>query len=157
MLTFILLGQVSRVASDWWIGSWSANTFHLTTTTYIWIFGVLSVFVGFLIYFKCYFFAKFITTSSQNLQRRLIDVLLKSPLYWFDITPTGRILSRTTKDQDDLDSNLAFNVQMSLQNLLIMFSSILIIGVVTPLYFVFAFVSLLIYYFLIKFYMYTAV
>ena len=106
---------------------------------------------------KGYFFAKFINRSSQTLQRQLIQTLLKSPLTWFDVTPTGRILSRTTKDQDDLDTSLAFNVQMTVQNLLMMFSSIILAGVITPIYFAFAAVALIIYYFVITFYMSTSV
>lgn len=118
---------------------------------------MLSVAVGILIFVKGYFFARFVNTSSQTLQRQLIQTLLKSPLSWFDVTPTGRILSRTTKDQDDLDTSLAFNVQMTLQNLLIMFTSIIVAGVATPIYFAFAGVALVVYYFVIKFYMLTSV
>lgn len=83
--------------------------------------------------------------------------MLKSPLTWFDVTPTGRIISRTTRDQDDLDSSLAFNVQMTIQNLLVMFSSIIIAGIATPIYFAFAGVALVVYYFVIRFYMLTSV
>ncbi len=110
-----------------------------------------------LIYFKGRLFAKFITATAQTIQRKLIYVLLHTPLSWFDVTPTGRIISRTTKDQDDLDSNLAFNVQFAVQNLLITFCSILVIGIATPLYLVFAVVSLVVYFFLIRYYMLTAV
>jgi ATP-binding cassette subfamily C (CFTR/MRP) protein 1 len=154
---FILLGQLARVASDWWLGCWSSDSFNLNTDIYIEVYAGASLVVGILIYLKGVIFAKFITNSSQAIQRKLIDVLLHTPLSWFDVTPTGRIISRTTKDQDDLDSNLAFNVQFTVQSLIVTFCSILVIGVATPLYFAFAAVSLFIYYFLIRFYMLTAV
>ena len=80
-------------------------------------------------------------------------MLLKSPLSWFDVTPTGRIITRTTKDQDDLDNNLAFNVQFATQNLLILFSSILIVSIATPLYLVVAAISGFVYYKLVGLYM----
>lgn len=153
MLIFITLAQMARVFSDWWLGEWGSDKFSLPSNTYIYVYAGISVAVAILIFLKGYFFANFIVASSRVIQRKLIQTLLKTPLSWFDVTPTGRIISRTTKDQDDLDNNLSFNVQFSTQNLLILFSTIIIIGVATPLYFVVAAISLLVYYKLISLYM----
>jgi ABC-type multidrug transport system fused ATPase/permease subunit len=109
--------------------------------------------VGVLLYLKGIFFAKFIISTSQVIQRLLIKKLLKSPLAWFDVTPTGRILARTSKDQDDLDSNLSFNVQMAVQNLFVLITSVLLISIATPLYLIVAFICVIVYYHLIKMYM----
>lgn len=109
--------------------------------------------VGVLLYIKSYFFAKFILSTSRVIQRQLIKVLLKSPLSWFDVTPTGRILARTTKDQDDLDNSLSFNVQNAAQNLFILLASIIIISVATPFYLIIALFSGIVYYKLITMYM----
>jgi ABC-type multidrug transport system fused ATPase/permease subunit len=106
-----------------------------------------------LLYLKGIFFARFIVRTSQVIQRLLIKALLKSPLYWFDVTPTGRILARTSKDQDDLDSNLSFNVQMAVQNLCILFASVLLICIATPIYLIFAVFCGIVYFKLIKMYM----
>lgn len=154
---FITFGQLARVASDWWLGCWSSDTFHLPATTYIEVYAGASVLVGLLIFFKGYLFANFMIQTAQAIQRKLITVLLHTPLSWFDVTPTGRIISRTTKDQDDLDSNLAFNFQFTVQNLLVAFTSMLVIGIATPFYFIIAGVTLVVYYFLIRYYMLTSV
>lgn len=153
MFMFITLAQLSRVFSDWWLGEWGSDSLSMPSNTYIIVYAAISVVVGGLIYLKGIFFAKFIVATSRVIQRQLIQTLLKTPLSWFDVTPTGRIISRTTKDQDDLDSNLAFNVQFSTQNLLILFSSIVIISVATPLYLIVAVISGLAYYKLIGLYM----
>lgn len=152
MLSFITMAQLARVFSDWWLGEWGSDKLDLGSNTYIAVYAGISVAVGILIYLKGYFFANFIVSSSRVIQRKLIQTLLKTPLSWFDVTPTGRIISRTTKDQDDLDNNLSFNVQFSTQNLLILFSTIIIIGIATPLYFIVAAISLLVYYKLISLY-----
>lgn len=154
---FITLGQLARVASDWWLGCWSSDVFLLPAVTYIEVYAGASVLVGVLIYLKGYLFAKFMNSTAQAIQRKLISVLLKTPLSWFDVTPTGRIISRTTKDQDDLDSNLAFNFQFTVQNLLVAFCSMLVIGIATPIYFAVAAVTIVIYYFLIRYYMHSSV
>lgn len=106
-----------------------------------------------MMYVKGYFFAKFIIQSSRVIQRKLIETLLHTPLSWFDVTPTGRILARTTKDQDDLDNSLSFNVQYAAQNLFALFSSIVLISIATPIYLIVAVISGIIYYFLIGLYM----
>lgn len=69
------------------------------------------------------------------------------------MTPTGRILARTTKDQDDLDNSLSFNVQTSTQNLLILLSSIILITIATPIYLIIALISGVAYSKLSKMYM----
>ena len=153
MFVFITLAQISRVFSDWWLGEWGNNSLSLPSNTYIIIYAIVSLTVGVLIYLKGYFFANFIVSSSKVIQKRYITTLLHTPLSWFDVTPTGRIIARATKDQDDLDNNLAFNVQFSAQNLLTLFSSIVIISVATPAYLIVAVISLFVYNKMIRLYM----
>lgn len=144
---------MARVASDWWLGEWSNNVFNIPENEYIWIYAIISLVVGILLYVKGLFFAKFIVATSRVIQRKLIQALLKSPLSWFDVTPTGRILARSTKDQDDLDNSLAFNVQFATQNLIVLFSSIVLISIATPVYLIVAVISGFVYYYLIGLYM----
>ena len=153
MFVFITLAQLSRVFSDWWLGEWGSNSLDLLSNTYIIVYAAISVGVGILILLKGYFFASFIVASSKVIQKMLITALLHTPLTWFDVTPTGRIIARATKDQDDLDNNLSFNVQFSVQNLLILFCSILIISIATPAYLIVAVISLIAYYKIISLYM----
>lgn len=82
---------------------------------------------------------------------------MKTPLSWFDITPTGRILARTTKDQDDLDNNLSYNVQFALQQFFILLFSIILIGVATPIFTIVIVITIVAYYFAFKFYMKSGV
>ena len=68
------------------------------------------------------------------------------------MTPLGRIISRTTKDQDDLDINLPQNYQFSLNLILTIIGSIILTGIVTPLYFLFVGIGLIFYvYFVIRY------
>ncbi len=140
------------MASDWWLGEWGRKGFDIPETTYIWIYSVISIVVGCLLYIKGILFAEFILNTSKVIQRQLIKTLLKSPLSWFDMTPTGRILARTTKDQDDLDNSLSFNVQNTIQNIFVLIASIVLISIATPLYLIIAVVSGFVYYKLVSMY-----
>ena len=153
MFIFVTLAQLSRVFSDWWLGEWGSNSLNLASNDYIIVYAGISVGVGMLIFLKGWFFASFIVASARVVQKRLIQALLHTPLSWFDVTPTGRIIARATKDQDDLDNNLSFNIQFSAQNLLVLFSSILIISIATPVYLAVAALSCLAYYKIVGLYM----
>ena len=72
MFLFITLAQMARVFSDWWLGEWGSNSLDMPSNTYIIVYAVISVAVGILIYFKGYFFANFITSSSRVIQRKLV-------------------------------------------------------------------------------------
>jgi ATP-binding cassette subfamily C (CFTR/MRP) protein 1 len=104
-------------------------------------------------FLKGKFFANFIISTSKVIQRKFIECLLHTPLSWFDVTPTGRIMTRATKDQDDLDNSLAFNVQFATQNLFTLFSSLILISIATPLYLIIAVISGFVYYKLIGLYL----
>lgn len=153
MFLFITLAQLARVFSDWWLGEWSSDKFDLDQNGYIEVYAGISVVVGILMYLKGKFFAKFIISSSRVIQRKFIQTLLKTPLSWFDVTPTGRIMARATKDQDDLDNSLAFNVQFATQSLFTLLSSLVLISVATPIYLIVAVISGFVYYKLIGLYM----
>jgi ABC-type multidrug transport system fused ATPase/permease subunit len=104
-------------------------------------------------FLKGKFFARFIISSSRVIQRKFIQTLLRTPLSWFDVTPTGRIMARATKDQDDLDNNLAFNIQFATQNIFTLLSSLVLISIATPIYLIIAVISGFVYYKLIGLYM----
>jgi ABC-type multidrug transport system fused ATPase/permease subunit len=125
----------------------------MDSNSYIEVYAGISVIVGILMFVKGKFFARFIISTSRVIQRTLIQALLKTPLSWFDVTPTGRILARATKDQDDLDNSLAFNVQFATQNLFVLISSLVLISVATPIYLIIAAISGLVYYKLVGLYM----
>ena len=49
-------------------------------------------------------------TASLTLFKTALDRVLKVPMSFFDTTPTGRIISRLSKDQDTLDGELPMMV-----------------------------------------------
>ena len=77
MFFFILLAQCARISSDWWLGEWGRKGFDIPEASYIWIYLIISIVVGALMYVKGVFFAKFILTTSRVIQRLLIKALLK--------------------------------------------------------------------------------
>lgn len=62
------------------------------------------------------FFLKATLTASKNLHRHVFDKVMHAPMYFFDTTPTGRILNRFSKDMDEVDIKLPFFTEQLLQN-----------------------------------------
>lgn len=46
--------------------------------------------------------------ASRIMYIQMSNAILGSPLSFFDVTPTGRILARFSKDVDEMDTNLPF-------------------------------------------------
>jgi ATP-binding cassette, subfamily C (CFTR/MRP), member 1 len=64
----------------------------------------------------CFFFVRFALfisfalKVSKNIFQGLLKVVLRAPLFFFDITPLGRIISRFTSDIDKVDFMLSINL-----------------------------------------------
>lgn len=48
--------------------------------------------------------------AAIHFHKTLLFSVLRAPLTFFDVTPTGRILSRFSKDVDVLDTGLSRNI-----------------------------------------------
>jgi len=141
-LTFIIYQGFAQL-NAWWLNIWSGGSYGLSSGIYILIYAMLSFGTSVVALFRGFIFGLFTRQTSLTLFARQLYAIFRSPMSWFDITPSGRILNRTSKDQDDVDQNLPFTIQMSVQNFLSLIGTIISIGVINPPFFAFAFVAIL--------------
>ena len=66
---------------------------------YIKLFSVIGLLTSLFMLGRGLSVAHFARKSGEKLQIKLVSSILKSPLHWFDTTPSGQILGRTIKDQ----------------------------------------------------------
>eukprot|EP00055_Hartaetosiga_balthica_P015506 m.91950 g.91950 ORF g.91950 m.91950 type:complete len:1384 (+) comp8883_c0_seq3:26-4177(+) len=105
---------------------------------------VIQAIKGFLFTFLC-------LRASTSLHRQLFNKIVRAPMHFFDTTPTGRILNRFSKDLDEIDVRLPFQLEQFLQNLLLIFATIALIAYIFP-YFLIALVPILAFFlFLVSF------
>ncbi|XP_054569765.1 LOW QUALITY PROTEIN: ATP-binding cassette sub-family C member 5-like [Eptesicus fuscus] len=75
-------------------------------------------------------FVKGTLRASSRLHNELFRRILRSPMKFFDTTPTGRILNRFSRDMDEVDVRMPFQAEMFLQNvILVLFGVGMIAGV----------------------------
>ena len=65
---------------------------------YVILYSIIGIITSILLFNRGKYLSFFAMKSGKKLQMQLIKSILKSPLNWFDITPSGRILARTNKD-----------------------------------------------------------
>jgi ATP-binding cassette subfamily C (CFTR/MRP) protein 1 len=153
LAVFFLIYQGFAQVTSWWLSIWSNGSYNLSSGNYILIYALLSLGTSVCALARGFVFGMFTRQTSLTLFAKQLYAIFRSPMSWFDVTPSGRILNRTSKDQDDVDSNLPFTIQMSLQNFLTLIGTIISIGVVNPPFFAFAFVAVLYCLYVIKVYL----
>nr|DBA26326.1 TPA: hypothetical protein GDO54_010602 [Pyxicephalus adspersus] len=77
-------------------------------------------------------FVKGTLRASSKLHDELFRRILRSPMKFFDTTPTGRVLNRFSKDMDEVDVRLPFQAEMFVQNIILVFFCLGVISSVFP-------------------------
>ncbi|XP_045674831.1 ATP-binding cassette sub-family C member 12 isoform X1 [Phyllostomus hastatus] len=77
-------------------------------------------------------FTKTTLMASSWLHDHLFDKVLRSPMSFFDMTPSGRLMNQFSKDMDELDVRLPFHTENFLQQFFMVLSVLLILGAVFP-------------------------
>ncbi|XP_078581936.1 ATP-binding cassette sub-family C member 5-like [Branchiostoma floridae x Branchiostoma japonicum] len=81
---------------------------------------------------KFWSFSKVTIAAAYRFHKRLFQSVFRSPTRFFDTTPNGRILNRFSKDMDEVDAQLPFQLNLLLEQLWIVVASIISIAVVFP-------------------------
>uniref|UniRef100_A0A8C4ESZ8 Si:ch211-221f10.2 n=1 Tax=Dicentrarchus labrax TaxID=13489 RepID=A0A8C4ESZ8_DICLA len=139
---FLFLSTTGSIAfSNWWLSYWirqgsgvSLETIPLNphiqyySTVYVMSMGaalLLKTMRG-LVFVKC------TVKAASALHDKLFRRLLLSPMHFFDTTPLGRILTRFSRDMDEVDVRLTMQAEMLLQNLTLVLFCLGMVGIVFP-------------------------
>ncbi|CAN6234819.1 unnamed protein product [Urochloa humidicola] len=113
-----LLFQIFQVASNYWM-AWASPPSSATNPT-IGLGLLFSVYIALSMGSALCIFARSMLTSliglltSEKLFKNMIHCILRAPMYFFDSTPTGRILNRASNDQSVLDLDIANKLSWSM-------------------------------------------
>ncbi|KAI4890792.1 hypothetical protein NFI96_010580, partial [Prochilodus magdalenae] len=146
LLFFIILIFVLMVGSitfsNWWLSYWlDQGSGNITNSNisdnpdlefYQMIYGVVVIAMLVLSVAKGYSFTKVTLHASSKLHDSMFKRILASPMSFFDTTPTGRMVNRFSKDQDEIDSVLPFNLENFLQFCLMITYILLTVCIVFP-------------------------
>ncbi|XP_005913169.1 multidrug resistance-associated protein 5 [Haplochromis burtoni] len=77
-------------------------------------------------------FVKCTVKAASVLHDKLFSRILHCPMHFFDTTPLGRILTRFSRDMDEVDVRLTMQAEMLLQNLSLVLLCLGMVGIVFP-------------------------
>ncbi|KAG9348188.1 hypothetical protein JZ751_001923 [Albula glossodonta] len=128
ILVLFILNVGSTAFSNWWLSYWiKAGSGH-----YAAIYALSMAVMLLLKLVRGIAFVKGTLRASSRLHEELFRKILRSPMKFFDTTPTGRILNRFSKDMDEVDTRLPFQAEMFIQNVILVFFCLGVIGCVFP-------------------------
>ncbi|XP_067351135.1 ATP-binding cassette sub-family C member 12 [Channa argus] len=145
----IVLMIGSTAFSSWWLSFWLGNgsgngTSSNTTTNqgdisqnpnlhfYQMVYGLVVLVMLLLAIIKCFFYTHVTLNAACKLHDTMFKKIISSPMSFFDTTPTGRILNRFAKDQEEVDNVLPLHMDPFLQFCLLVTFTICIISAVFP-------------------------
>ncbi|XP_052008122.1 ATP-binding cassette sub-family C member 12-like isoform X2 [Xyrauchen texanus] len=148
LLLFTLLVGCTAF-SNWWLSYWldqgsgllnssdpTSNNGNISENPdlafYQMIYGIIIVAMILLSVIKGYSFTKVTLRASSKLHDTMFKRILGSPMSFFDTTPSGRMVNRFSKDQDEVDAVLPFKMESFLQFCLIITFTLLTICIVFP-------------------------
>ncbi|XP_074521778.1 ATP-binding cassette sub-family C member 12-like [Halichoeres trimaculatus] len=139
----IVLMIGSTAFSNWWLSFWLGNmnaTSSLQGDTsqsahlrfYQTIYGAVAVVMVLLAVIKCFSYTWITLKASCKLHDTMFHKIVFSPMSFFDVTPTGRILNRFSRDQEEVDAVLPFHIDPFLQFCLMVTFTMIVISAVFP-------------------------
>ena len=154
ILVSLLLMQSSKNVSDWWLAHWVSqlqngsningtrwSKLALTLPThqepydpsyYLGIYGGLAAANTCFTFIRAFLFACGGLKAAQHMHSRLVDVILKAKMIFFDATPMGRVLNRFSSDVYTIDDQLPFMLNIFLAQLFGLFGTIIVTCVGIP-------------------------
>ncbi|XP_066478700.1 ATP-binding cassette sub-family C member 5 isoform X2 [Tiliqua scincoides] len=151
IMALFILNVGSTAFSNWWLSYWikqgSGNTtLMLGNETVVsnsmkdnphmrYYAGIYALSMGVMLILKAVrgvVFVKGTLRASSRLHDELFRRILRSPMKFFDTTPTGRILNRFSKDMDEVDVRLPFQAEVFIQNVILVFFCVGVISGVFP-------------------------
>jgi ABC-type multidrug transport system fused ATPase/permease subunit len=114
-LTFYVLFEAAYVGENFWLSRWSddpaASLEPSVRNAYMAGYGVLGGLETVFIFVAIVFLTIASNRASVRLHEQLLGRILRSPMSFFDTTPTGRIVNRFAKDTDEADLVLPLTIK----------------------------------------------
>ena len=132
-MMFILCAG-NDLVNSLWITLWTSDASYERHPQHFYLgFYALTCFTsGIFVFLRSMFLARFGVRASNELHRGLLASILRAPMSFFDTTPTGRILSRFSKDLYSIDLEITDNMDFAIFAGITVIVSLCTMMVVTP-------------------------
>ncbi|KAI9144121.1 P-loop containing nucleoside triphosphate hydrolase protein [Paraphysoderma sedebokerense] len=153
IIAIYVISQSVRIFADYWVRFWVRDSFAFSDKN-IYIYGyaaicftfsALLMIRGAFIYYRC-------RIGGNRLHSALFQKILYGSLFFFNVTPTGRLINLFSKDMDVIDQGLPDSLHTTGIYLFILITTIVGVVIVLPLYLIVVAVLIIGFYILVKYY-----
>ena len=154
------LGRASEIGASFWLAYWAENAISASMTGVplsdertVWflniyaLFGIVAV-VGLTV--RSILMAVHRLHASKTLHENLLTRILRAPVAFFDVTPTGRVLARFAADMDKIDLDLTQSIGQGMGTIFSVLGAIGAIVAATKGTFLIALIPMGYFYYLIQ-------
>lgn len=146
-LLIVVLNGFFQLFYSVWLSFWISHKFDISDSTYkgLYIMFCFLATFSFVTLFSA--MAALNNKAGLHLFNLSAQKLLKTPMWFMDVTPIGRIMNRFTKDVDVLDTDMIEQLRLFVQSVSLVGGVVILCGVYIPWFFlVLPFVFTLYYY-----------
>ncbi|XP_057963712.1 ABC transporter C family member 4 isoform X2 [Malania oleifera] len=128
VLLISLLWQGSLMASDYWLAYETSETRAMSfdPSLFIWVYAIFAAASIVLILIRSFYVTILGLKTAQIFFVQMLHSILHAPMSFFDSTPSGRILSRASTDQTNIDIFVPFFIALTVAMYITVLSIIII-------------------------------
>lgn len=140
VLTFALYvsAQAFSVGSNIWLARWTDDVSAFNDTSkrdlYLGVYGALGLGQAIFSLFAGLFLSVVTLSAAGTIHANALACVLRYPLSFFDVTPSGRTVNRFSKDVDALDNTLPQNVRSWIYCFQFVLGTFFAISYATPIF-----------------------
>ncbi|XP_038977801.1 ABC transporter C family member 14-like [Phoenix dactylifera] len=128
VLAVASMWQASLMASDYWLAYETSeeNAASFRPSLFIQVYATIAATSVVLVAARSFLVAYLGLKTAQIFFKQILNSILHAPMSFFDTTPSGRILTRASSDQTNIDLFLPFFVGLTVSMYITVFSIIII-------------------------------
>jgi ABC-type multidrug transport system fused ATPase/permease subunit len=134
LMLAVLAEVMTQVASSFWLSHWSSDTSASSSSHHLPMYALLCGVALVVCVARVLGAIPAFLHASKFWHHEMLVRLLRAPVSFFDVTPTGRILNRFTKDTDMVDVNLPASTMWVVKGSLDVLSVFVVISVASPVF-----------------------
>jgi len=133
VLSLIFFSQGLLMITDYWVRWWATSSFGPQSSfVYLLVLGLLVLLCIFAGFYRAFAWFQFSLKAASKLHERCFWAVLHSPLSFFIANPTGRILNRFAKDQNQVDELLPVTFFSFLESTVFCIAGIVLVCITIP-------------------------
>ncbi|KAJ3072895.1 Canalicular multispecific organic anion transporter 1 [Podochytrium sp. JEL0797] len=132
MISVFVVWQAVTVFANLWLTFWIKYQFGPSNSFYMGGLALLAIVQSFLIAFATVSLAKACINAGRNIHIKALGAILSAPMLFFETNPSGRIISRFSRDFGETDRMLPRNLQFVVEIFLNIFGTLVLIVYASP-------------------------